>query len=188
MTPEEITASLQDLFGADVEIAPPHSWQVNTGTCRLLVLLSDDFQWLRVLVPILPAQEALPFLEKLLEANFDVTQETRYALHQKVLWGVFQHNFETLFQTDFTAAVKRLLSLHERRLSVFFNELIESRIRQIVEAAKRQGQSLEATLQTLDRFYAEGLMGELEMGSEARELTLAAWRRQLERLWLEVEL
>ena len=187
MTPEEITATLQDLFAADVEIAAPHSWQVDTGNCRLLVLLSDDFKWLRILVPILPAQEALPFLEKLLEANFDVTQETRYALHQNVLWGVFQHDFESLFKADFTVVVKRLLSLHQRKLSGFFNELIESRLRQIIEAAKHRGQSLEATLQTLDRFYAEGLMGELGMGAETRELTLTAWRRQLERLWPEVE-
>ncbi|MGE5655732.1 MAG: hypothetical protein ACM37W_03885 [Actinomycetota bacterium] len=186
MTPQEITATLQELFGA-VDIAAPNSWQVETGNCRLLVLLSEDVSWLRILVPIATIQEAQQFLEPLLEANFDVTQETRYALHQNVVWGVFQHSFESLMIADFITAVKRLLSLHQRGLSDFFSELVETRIRQIIQAAKRQGQSLEATLQTLERFYAEGLMGEINMGHEAREQTLAAWRRQLERLWSEVE-
>jgi hypothetical protein len=31
------------------------------------------------------------------------------------------------------------------------------------------------------------LMGEMELGRESRENTLAAWRYQLERLWPEVE-
>ncbi len=67
-----------------------------------------------------------------------------------------------------------------------FNQLVESRIRQIIEAAKQQGQSLEATLQNLDRFYEEGILGDLEQGADSREQVLAAWRRQLERLWPEV--
>ncbi|MDF0554332.1 leucine zipper domain-containing protein [Kamptonema sp. UHCC 0994] len=79
------------------------------------------------------------------------------------------------------------MSLHQRGISDLFNELIETRIRQIIQVAKLQGQSIQTTLQTLDRFYAEGLMGEMQQGSEPREQTLAAWRRQLERLWPEVE-
>jgi len=43
-----------------------------------------------------------------------------------------------------------------------FNQLVESRIRQIIQAAKKQqGQSLEATLQNLDR-SEEGILGDLE--------------------------
>jgi hypothetical protein len=89
--------------------------------------------------------------------------------------------------SDFAAAIARLISLHQLGLSGLFNQLIESRIRQVIQAAKRQGQSLAATLQNLDRFYEEGLMGEMERGAEGRAQTLAAWQRQLERLWPEVE-
>ncbi|MGF2036887.1 MAG: leucine zipper domain-containing protein [Nostoc sp. CmiVER01] len=193
MTPEEIAGTLTELFGTSavgtlaqpvVEIAPG-SWQVDTSVFRLLVLLSEDNTWLRVLLPIVPIQEAQPFLEQFLEANFDDTQEVRYALFEGVIYGVFQHNSSTLVGADLSNAINRLVSIHEAGLDNVFNRLIESRIRQIIQAAKQQGQSLQATMQTLERFYAEGLMGEINQSSEAREEVLVAWRRQLERLWNE---
>jgi polyphosphate kinase len=149
------------------------------------VLLSDDKSWLRMLVPIAPAQDAAPFLEQLLEANFDSTQEVRYALQQGVLWAVFQHSREGLSLADFLAAVKQLVHLRQQGLDECFNRLVENRVRQIIRAAKQNKQTLEATLQTLERFYQEGLMGDMQADSKAREETLAAWRYQLERLWEE---
>jgi DNA-binding transcriptional regulator YhcF (GntR family) len=187
MTPEELPTTLTTLFGDTIQTLAPGSYQVETPELRLLVLLSDDQSWLRVLLPIAPAQEAQPYLEELLEANFDTTQEARYALHQDVLWGVFQHSYAGLSIADFTAALERLLFLHQQGLNDTFSTLAEKQIRQIIQAAKRQGQSLELTLQTLDRFYEEGLMGDLAMGAQSREEVLAAWQRQLTRLWAEVE-
>lgn len=188
MKPEEIADKLTELFGAAaLQMPQPDAWQVDTPQLRLLVLLSHDPSWLRLLIPIAPAQEAQLFLEQLLEANFDDTQETRYALNQNVLWGVFQHNCETLDPEDFSAAVAQLVSLRQQGLSNSFNQLADSRIRQIIKAAKQQGQSLEATLQTLNRFYREGLLGDLDQGTESRKQVLAAWQRQLERLWPEEE-
>lgn len=188
MTPEEIPVILTDLFEPTaVQAIAPGSWQIETPEFRLLVLLSDDQSWLRVLLPIVSAQAAQPFVEQLLEANFDDTQEVRYALQQGVVWGVFQHSREGLVAGDFANAIARLVSLHQLGLSDLFNQLAESRIRQIIQAAKQQGQSLEATLQNLDRFYEEGILGDLEQGAESREQVLAAWRRQMERLWPEVE-
>ncbi|MEH1974949.1 MAG: leucine zipper domain-containing protein [Nostoc sp.] len=193
MTSEEILSTLTELFGTSavaalaqpvVDIAP-RSWQVDTSTFRLLVLLSEDNTWLRVLLPIVPIQQAKPFLEQFLEANFDDTQEVRYALYEGVVWGVFQHNRSTLVSADLSNAISRLVSLYQAGLDNVFNRLIESRIRQIIQAAKQQGQSLKATMQSLERFYAEGLMGEINQTSEAREVVLIAWRSQLERLWNE---
>lgn len=185
MTPDDISTLLKQLFPQTVAALAPGSWQVETSDFRLLVLLSDDQSWLRVLVPIAPLQDAQPFLSQLLEANFDTTQETRYALHQAVLWGVFQHSRAGLTSEDLTAAIQRLLVLRQAGLDDCFNQLIENRVRQIIRAAKQQGQSLETTLQTLDRFYEEGLMGEMSASPEARQETLAAWKWQLERLWEE---
>lgn len=185
---EEINSTLKELFSETaVQSQAPGLWQVETSEMRLLVLLSDDQSWLRVLVPIATYQEAQPFLEQLLEANFDTTQETRYALHQGVLWGVFQHNRDSLKPEDLRGAIARLVSLYQAGLSDCFNQLAEARILQIIQAAKQQGQSLEATLQTLERFYEEGLMGDMAQGAEAREAVLEAWRRQLERLWPQVD-
>lgn len=187
MTPEQITTTLNALYGAAAQVTPPDAWQVETDQFRLLVLLSADQSWLRVLVPIVSFQEAQPYIAQLLAANFDTTQEGRYALHQDVLWGVFQHNRESLTIDDFIAAMQRLINLREQGLSVYFDDLVETRLRQIIQAAKRQGQSLKATLQSVERFYEEGLMGGLDQDAEVRQATLAAWRWQLERLWPEVE-
>src|SRR3712207_2702740 len=86
MTPQDITQTLTALFADAVQANEPESWQVEMDSFRLLVLLSEDQSWLRSLVTIAPAQEAEPFLAQLLEANFDETQETRYALFQGLLW------------------------------------------------------------------------------------------------------
>ncbi|MGH7997963.1 MAG: hypothetical protein ACREPR_00635 [Brasilonema sp.] len=188
MTPSQIADTLKELFSAaSVNSIAPGSWQIETANFRLLVLLSDDDSWLRILLPMMPASEAQPFLEQFLEANFDETQEVRYALQQEVMWGVFQHNCNSLTPEDFRSGIAQLISLYENGLDNVFNRLIERRIRQIVIAAKQQNQSLEATMQNLERFYAEGLMGTLDQTSQAREEVLAAWRYQLERLWNDVD-
>lgn len=185
MIPEEITGVLKQLFGEAVQVKQPDAWQVEMDNLRLLVLLSEDQSWLRSLVTIASLPEALPFLQQLLEANFDETQETRYAVFQDALWGVFQHNCHTLTPEDFRSALARLTQLQEQGLGTIFSQLAETQIQQIVHIAKQQGQSLEATLQTLDRLYEEGVMGDIDSGPEVREQTLRAWRYQLERLWEE---
>lgn len=187
MTLDELTSTLSILFDKQVQTLGAGSFQIETPQFRLLILLSDDQSWLRVLLPIAPAQDAEPYWEQLLESNFDLTQETRYALHQGVLWGVFQHSMTGLAIDDLQSAIQRLISLQQQGLDEAFNVFVEKRIRQIVQAAKRQGQSLEATMQTLDRFYQEGIMGDLAMGSQSRSETMEAWQRQLRRLWDEVE-
>lgn len=111
MTPQEITSELRDLFGNSVQVSEPKSWQVELENVRLLVLVSEDQTWMRSLISIASEQEAASYLAQLLEANFDDTQETRYALHQGVLWGVFQHSLDSLTTKDFQAAIARLLTL-----------------------------------------------------------------------------
>lgn len=185
MTPDEISQKLTNLFGDTVAELEPGSWQVEMPDFRLLVLLSDDRSWVRGLVPIASTQDAQPYLEQLLEANFDDTQQTRYALREGALWGVFQHRCESLTLDDFETAIRQLQRLQQQKLDDCFNRLVETRIRLIIQVAKLNGQSLEATMQTLDRFYQEGVMGELDAGSEQQQETLLAWRRQLERLWNE---
>lgn len=187
MTPQDITKTLTNLFGAEVQVAEPESWQVENDGLRLLVLLSEDQSWLRSLVSITSAQDAEPFLGQLLEANFDETQETRYAIYQGVLWGVFQHSAASLTGEDFEAAIAQLIALQQRGLSPSFNQLAETQIRQIILTSKLQGQSLEATMQMLDRLYEEGVMGDVDLPAEQRDQVLGAWRYQLERLWNEVD-
>jgi len=183
---EEISLIVDQLFAAeDIQHDATEVWQVKNSQIHLLVILSEDHSWLRLLTPIASANEAQSLLPQLLEDNFDTTQEVRYALGQDVLWGVYHHRLESLTQEDLTNAIASLVSLVEKGLSPSFNQLIEKQIRQIVKAAKSQGQSLESTYQTLDRFYQEGVMGGMDQDPEQTGQFLAAWKFQLERLWNE---
>lgn len=153
MTPSEIADTLKELFApTTINVVAPGSWQIETQNLRLLVMLSDDESWLRILLPIVPVQEAQPFLEQFLEANFDETQEVHYALHQNVVWGVFQHNRVSLVVEDFRHAIAQLISLYKSGLDDVFNRLIESRIRQIILAAKSKGSHYKPLCKTLTAF------------------------------------
>lgn len=186
MQSQDITSILTEYFGeSNIQMPSNDTWQVETAQMRLLAILSEDKSWLRLLIPIAPAQEAESFLEQFLEANFDLTQEVRYALYQDVLWGVFQHSCNTLTAEDLKSAIAQLVFLKEKGLNEAFQSMVENRIRQIVQAAKSQGQTLEATLQNLDRLYEEGMLGGLQQAPEERKQFLAAWQYQLERLWEE---
>ena len=183
---QQIAPILQEIFPQDtVETNNDENWQINNEKVRLLVILSEDKSWLRVLTPIASIMEAQSLLIPLMEANFDATQEVRYALGQNVLWGVFHHNFATLTEEDFVNVVLRMISLVKKGISEAFQQLIEQKIKQIIQASKAQGQSKEATFQTLERFYQEGMLGDLDRNPEERDNFLQAWKMQLNRLWNE---
>lgn len=184
----EISPLLERLFKSEhIKHDVDEAWQIRNSQIHLLVILSEDHSWLRLLSPIASAGEAQSLLPQLLEDNFERTQEVRYALNQNVLWGVFHHRLESLTIEDLEQAIASLVSLTEKGLSSSFNQVIEKQIIQIVKAAKAQGQSLETTYQTIDRFYQEGVMGGIDQDPAQREQFLAAWKAQLERLWSEVE-
>lgn len=184
----EISSVLEQLFNPEtIKHDVDEAWQIKNEQVHLLVILSEDKTWLRLLTPIAAASEAQSLLPQLLEDNFDLTQEVRYATNQGVLWGVYHHRLATLVAEDLENAIASLQSLVNKGLSSSFNQLIEKQIIQIVKAAKAQGQSLEATYQTIDRFYQEGVMGGVDQDPAQREQFLAAWKMQLERLWSEVE-
>jgi len=188
MEKAEISIILEKLFNTeDIKHDVEEAWQIQNSQVHLLVLLSEDLSWIRLLTPIATAAEAQSLLPQILEDNFNATQEVRYALNQNVLWGVFHHRLASLVAADLESAIASLQSLKEKGLSYSFNQLIEKQIIQIVKAAKAQGQSLEATYQTIDRFYQEGVMGGVDQDPAQREQFLAAWKMQLERLWSEVE-
>jgi len=190
MTPENVTAALEKQFGEAVQYSPPDAWQIETDetdeTNEIRLLVISTGPWLRLMTPIMPIAEAQSFVGQMMAANFDQTQEARYAFHQDVVWGVVQHDFETLTVPLFQQAIAQLTTLKSQGVSVFFDRLMESQITQIITAAKLQGQSLEDTMKTLDRFYSEGVMGEMGQSDYQRQ-AMSAWRNQLERLWPTVD-
>lgn len=181
MTPDEITQALTDRFGEEAcKRVADDAWRVETGEMRLLAVCPG--RWIKLMIPVVPIVEAQPLIAQMMEANFDKTQETRYAFHQNVVWGVFRCDMAALTLPQLESAIDRLLALKASGVSDLFSSKVEAQVTQIIVASKKQGQSLEGTLKTLDRFYSEGMMG--DMGDASYQSNaLASWRRQLERLW-----
>ncbi len=159
------------------------TWQIDHDGIKILVILSEDKSWLRILTTIAPVQEVQPLLTSILEANFETTGEIRYALAENVLWAVFHHRVSSLIEEDFVLAISSLVSLAEQGLSGLFRQLMEKRILAVIKASKLQGQTKTTTYQTLERFYQEGMLGGIDQTPEQREIFLSAWKHQLDRLW-----
>ena len=188
MTPDDITTALENRFGKDVaQRVSDDAWQVETDDVRLLVIRPGA--WLKLMIPLMQVAEAQPFVAQMMAANFDETQEARYAFHQGVVWAVFQYDMAALALSQFESAVECLLALKADGVDIFFNRMVEAQITQIILASKQQGKNLEATMKTLDRFYSEGMMGDMGKNgnSDYQQQALGAWRRQLERLWPTIQ-
>lgn len=188
MTPDDITTALHSRFGSEVcQRVSDDAWQVETADVRLLAIRPGA--WLKLMAPLMQVAEAQPFIAQMMAANFDETQEARYAFHQGVVWVVFQYDMAALALPQFESAVDCLLALKADGVDVFFNRMVEAQVTQIILASKKQGQTLEGTMKTLDRFYAEGMMGGVgdADGADYQRRALGAWRRQLERLWPTIQ-
>jgi hypothetical protein len=185
MKHQEIQPFLTNRFGTTLTIIDANSYQVETPEYRLMIILSGQQSWIRILIPIAPAAEAMTFVEEFLSANFDATLETRYALYENILWGVWQHSIAGLTPADFNMAIDRSIELKQVGIDRAFQDFASKQVREIARIAKQRGDTLEQTIQTLDRFYAEGVMGDLGATEEIRKEMMTAWRYQLERLWHE---
>lgn len=185
MNIEEIQPFLTNRFGTALTKIDKDSYQVETPEYRLMVILSAEQSWLRVLIPIAPAVDASMFIEQFLYANFDATLEVRYAMYEEILWGVWQHSLAGLTAEDFSMAIQRSIELKQVGIDRAFQDFATKQVREIARIAKKRGDTLEQTMQTLDRFYAEGVMGDLGATEDARKEMMTAWRSQLEKLWNE---
>lgn len=179
-----LQTTLASAGGTLTEVAPGQ-WQLESEHSRLLVLTNPERDWLRMMVPIAPEQEALPFAKELLQASFDRTRETRFALQEGVLWGMYQHRLSTVTGDDLLAALQQLETLRAGGLQTAFDDLIETKMRQIVAVLSEQGKSLEDAFQTLERLYEEGVLGSMQASREDRDSMLQAWRAKLSRIWQE---
>ncbi|NJN73298.1 MAG: YbjN domain-containing protein [Limnothrix sp. RL_2_0] len=191
MTPEAISQALQDFF-PEAQVVPTENktWKVHQPEARfhLLASLSKDHKLLRIFVPIAPQSEAEPYFPQLLEHNFSENKLVRYSLNQNLLWAAFKYPIESLDEIVFEQALDELQKLHQQNLNPFFNQLAEDKVREIVTAAKAQGQTMEMTMQTITRFYEEGIMGGLDQEPRQRQKALLAWQYQLQQLWEEEDL
>ncbi len=198
MNPTELQDFFRARYGDEaVNTVAPEAFKVEprpvegeTPAARpfeIYVMWSGDALWVRLMTPVTSAAEATPFLEQLMQANFEQTEKVRYALHEDGLWLVSQHRLERLHPQDLEDVVATFTTAQQAGLDVFFRDRIDLQIKQIILANKSQGQTLESTLQTLQHFYQEGMMGGLDQPAAERNATLEAWRYQLTRLWDTVD-
>ncbi|MGB3789791.1 MAG: hypothetical protein WA949_17400, partial [Phormidesmis sp.] len=124
MTPDDLTSALTDRFGEAARHAPPDAWQVETEKMRLIAIANPPL--LKLMTPIMPIAEAQSFITQMLEANFDQTQEARYAFHQNVVWGVSQLDFETLTPPLLERAINQLAEMKSQGAEIFFSRLMEA--------------------------------------------------------------
>jgi hypothetical protein len=185
MNIEEIQSFLTSRFGTALTKVDENSYQLETAEYRLMIILSGEQSWLRVLIPIAPADDAITFIEQFLHANFDATLEVRYALYEDILWGVWQHSVAGLTIEDFSMAIERSIELKQVGIDRAFRDFATKQVREIARIAKKRGDTLEQTIQTLDRFYAEGVMGDLGATEDVRQEMMTAWRFQLKKIWAE---
>ena len=184
MQVETIELILKQIFStATLTRKTKDVWQIDRDGMTILIILSEDKSWLRILTAIAPLQEIQPLLIPILEANFETTGEIRYALAENALWAVYHHRVASLLEEDFCHAIDSLMSLAQQGLSGLFKQLMEKRILAVIKASKLQGQTKTTTYQTLERFYQEGILGGIDQTPEQREMFLAAWKHQLDRLW-----
>ncbi|MBV5257594.1 hypothetical protein FLX56_04055 [Synechococcus moorigangaii CMS01] len=188
MTPDAISATLTEFFpDAKINHTDEKTWKIHNSQARfhLLISLSSDGQMLRIFIPIASQEDAEPYYLQLLESNFTENKLVRYAINQNLLWGVFKYPLPQLDTTIFQQVLTEMVELHQQNLNPFFNQLAEDKVREIIRAAKSQGQNIEKTMQTITRFYQEGIMGGLDQEPREQQRALLAWQYQLERLWDE---
>lgn len=181
-----LMVTLKSRFGDDCQAISSEIWQVERDAFQLRAQLLHTQSWLRLQISIAPVPEVQSFLAQILQANYDDTQEARYAIADDILWAVFYRDLTSLTTEQLETAIDRLLLLQQQGAGIFFSRFIEAQVRQIIMVAKLRGQSMEATLQTIDRFYSEGMMGDMD-ASGYQDNALKAWQYQLKRLWPEVE-
>ena len=182
---EDLLSHLNVKFDVPATLVGDRIWRSTLDWGELVVLRSEDDSWVRIMVPIASALQAQPFLQELLEFNFEATTSARYAIAQQMLWAVFNHPLSTLQDPDLAIALDCLIDLKWQGLSRCFEVHADRQVRLIIAASKQQGLTLEATLQNLERFYREGIIGNLSDNGETIQLTLDRWRDRLERLWAE---
>ena len=187
MNLESLLSHLREKFDTPWVEAGENFWRHTWDSGELILMLSEDHSWVRMMIPVASMAQAQPFFQELFELNFEETTLVRYAIAQGMLWAVFNHPFQTLQVKDIDLALDCLLTLQTQGVTRCFEVHADRQVRLIIQASKRQGLSLKATLQNLERFYREGIIGDLSDSGSTIQLTLTRWRDRLERLWSEVD-
>ncbi len=77
-----------------------------------MVVFDEKADRMRMFTPIGPDTLLTPdLMRRMLQANFDSALDARYAVANKLIWGVFIHPLSPLDQDQFASAVIQILNV-----------------------------------------------------------------------------
>ena len=89
-------------------------WRIIYDKLELFVMTDEKADRMRIMTPIDKAEglekEALV---RMMQANFDAALDSRYAIANGVLWGVFIHPLASLTDKDFFSGVAQTLAVRK---------------------------------------------------------------------------
>ncbi len=87
-------------------------WQFTFQDRPFMVVFDEKADRMRMFTPIGPEKLLNPgLMRRMLQANFDSALDARYAVANKLIWGVFIHPLSPLDQDQFASAVVQILNV-----------------------------------------------------------------------------
>ena len=88
------------------------SWQFTFQDRPFILVFDEKADRMRMFTPIGPEDALTPdLMRRMLQANFDSALDARYAVANKLIWGVFIHPLSPLDQDQFASAVVQILNV-----------------------------------------------------------------------------
>lgn len=110
MTGERLVALIKALDANASSLG--NTWQFTFQERPIILIFDEKADRMRMFTPIGP-EEALDagLMRRMLQANFDSALDARYAIANKLIWGVFIHPLSPLDQAQFASALFQVLNV-----------------------------------------------------------------------------
>ena len=87
------------------------NWVVSIEGISVQIIAVEEFDRMRILIPILPVENLDEReLQRILQANFDTSLDSRYAIAQNLLWSLYIHPLSPLQKDQFLSALAQVVS------------------------------------------------------------------------------
>jgi hypothetical protein len=104
MTAERLAQIIMDI-DPDAAITPS-GIELTIEDIPVLVVMAPAADRMRAMVPIASVEDITPEeMSRMMQANFDIALDARYAVAQDRVWGVFIHPLGALEREQFLSAI-----------------------------------------------------------------------------------
>jgi hypothetical protein len=110
MTAERLAQIIMDI-DPDAAITPS-GIELTIEDIPVLVVMAPAADRMRAMVPIASVEDITPEeMSRMMQANFDIALDARYAVAQDRVWGVFIHPLGALEREQFLSAIAQTVNL-----------------------------------------------------------------------------